>query len=409
MNVDGRRRGPAPAVVTGALAEYESAVRVMMTQAGYPPSSVAEASAAMRHLSGWMNRRGLAAAELTPLVIDEFLAWRRRRCATAAVSRRWVAAVVRALREQGVAPGESRVAATSREVLLGDFRLWLMTERDLAAESVRCYGNQGRKFLASLPDPLEESLGRLDAPTVTAFIVEQARAAASVWSAKALVTATRSLLRFLHVQGLIPSPLTAAVPGVAGWRLASLPKGLAREQVQALLAANDNVGTSAGRRDHAVLVTLAQLGLRGAEVAALQLQDIDWRGGQVVVRGKGARLERLPLPPEVGAAWVAYLTGSRPTCGSATVFVTSRAPYRPLTAAAVRAIMGRACDRAGMPRVGAHRLRHSLATDLLRAGAPLAAIGQVLRHRSQLSTSVYAKVDHDTLRTLARPWPGSTR
>jgi len=409
MNVDQRRPGPVPAVVTGPLAAYEPAVRMAMTQAGYSPSSVAGAVATMRHLSSWMNRRGLTAVELTPLMVDEFLAWRRRRCATSAASRRWVGAAVRALREQGVVPEWSQVAATAREGLLDEFRLWLADERGLAAESVRCYASQGAKFLASMPDPLEESLQRLDAPAVTAFIVEQAKAAASVWSAKALVTATRSLLRFLHVQGLIPAPLTAAVPGVAGWRLASLPKGLARGQVQALLAVNGNVATPAGRRDHAVLVTLAQLGLRGAEVAALQLQDVDWRAGQVVVRGKGARLERLPLPPDVGAAWVAYLTGPRPTCDCATLFVTTRAPYQPLTACTVRAIMGRACHRAGMPRFGAHRLRHSLATDLLRAGAPLAEIGQVLRHANQLSTSVYAKVDHDTLRTLARPWPGSTR
>lgn len=409
MNVGERRPGPAPAVMSGPLSVYEPAVRMAMTQAGYTPSSVVEAAAAMRRLSSWMSGRGLAATELSPLVVEQFLAARRRRCRNAAVSRRWVGAVLRALREQGVVPDRNRVAATDREVLLGEFRLWLTAERGLAAESVRCYSGQGGKFLANLPDPLGESLWRLDAGAVTAFIIEQAKAAGSVWSAKAQVTATRALLRFLHVQGLIPASLTAAVPGVAGWRLAALPRGLAREQVQALLAANSNVATPAGLRDHAVLVTLAQLGLRGAEVAALRLEDVDWRGGQIVFRGKGARMERLPLPAEVGTALVAYLTGARPSCDCATVFVTARAPHRPLTAGTVRAVMGRACQRAGIPRVGAHRLRHSLATDLLRAGAPLTEIGQVLRHRSQLSTSVYAKVDHDTLRTLARPWPGSTQ
>lgn len=408
MNGGKRRPGPTPTVMIGPLAAYEPAVRMAMTQAGYAPSSVVEATRAMRRLSGWMDERGLAAGELTPTVVAEFLAARRRCCSDAA-SRGSVSAVLRALRGQGVVPDAEPVAVSAREVLLGEFRRWLTAERGLAAESVRCYAGQAGKFLVHLPDPLAESLARLDAATVTAFIVEQARAADSVWSAKAQVTATRALLRFLHVQGLIPASLTAAVPGVAGWRLAALPRGLAREQVQALLAAHDHVATSAGLRDHALLVVLARLGLRGAEVAALRLADVDWRGGEIVVRGKGARVERLPLPADVGAALVAYLTGARPVCECDAVFVTARAPYQPLTAAAVRAIMGRACQRAGLPRVGAHRLRHSMATDLLRAGAPLAEVGQVLRHRSQLSTAGYAKVDHDTLRNVAQPWPGSAQ
>jgi len=396
-------------VATGPLAPYEPVLQAAMTQAGYAPSSVIEATWAMRRLSIWMDERGLTAGELSPPVVEGFLAARRRCCRNSAVSRRWVSAGLRALREQGVVPEPEPVAATKREALLGEFRLWLTAERGLAAESVRCYGGQAAKFLTHLPDPVEGSLARLDAATVTAFIVGQARAAGSVWSAKAQITATRALLRFLHVQGQIPVPLTAAVPGVAGWRLAALPRGLQPQQVQALLSAHDNVATPAGLRDHAVLVVLARLGLRGAEVAALALADVDWRAGQIVVRGKGARVEPLPLPAEVGAALVAYLTGARPSCDCATVFVTARAPFQPLTAGTVRAIMGRACARAGLPRVGAHRLRHSLATDLLRAGAPLAEVGQVLRHRSQLSTAIYAKVDHDTLRMLARPWPGSTR
>ena len=297
---------------------------------------------------------------------------------------------------------------TSVDVLLAEFGAWLDTERGLAGESVRCYRNQARTFLAYLPEPLERALAELDAATVTRFVLECSAASNSVWSAKAQLTALRSLLRFLHVQGLIPAPLVGAVPGVAGWRLASLPKPLPPAHVDALLAAHD-VGTRVGVRDHAVLVTLARLGLRGAEVTAIGLADVEWRAGQLVVRGKNARVERLPLPAEVGQAMADYVTGGRPGCDCAALFVTARAPFRPLTPGAVRAIMGRACARAGLPRAGAHRLRHTLASDLLRAGAPLAEIGQVLRHRSQLSTTIYAKVDHATLRTLARPWPGSAR
>ena len=294
---------------------------------------------------------------------------------------------------------------TATEVLLAGFRDWLVGERGLAGETVRCYGSQAKKFLAQLPEPAEESLMRLDATAVIMFVLGQARAVASVNSAKAQVTALRSLLRFLHVQWLIQAPLVAAVPGVAGWRASELPRILAPAQVEALLSAHD-LATSVGLRDHAVLVVLARLGLRGGEIAAIRLADVDWRAGEIVVRGKGARIERLPLPSEVGAALADYLTGARPTCRCATMFVTVRAPYRPLTPSAVRAIMGRACQRAGLPRLGAHRLRHTLASDLLRAGSSLAEVGQILRHRSQLSTATYAKVDLSSLTMLARPWPG---
>ncbi|MFI1168538.1 site-specific integrase [Streptomyces sp. NPDC020801] len=301
-------------------------------------------------------------------------------------------------------PAPAPAGGGAVEELLAGYGAYLRGERGLAAESVRCYCGQARKFLAALPDPLEESLVGPDAARVTAFMVRHTADADSVWSAKALVTAVRSLLRYLHVDGRIPASLTGAVPSVAGWRLDSLPRGLPPQEISALLAAPDP-RTPAGRRDRAVLTVLARLGLRGAEVAALRLSDIDWHAGEIAVRGKGSRIERLPLPAEVGEALAGYLTGARPRCSATAVFVTARAPYQALTGTCIRAIMGRACERAGLPRLGAHRLRHSLATAILRAGTPLPEVGQVLRHRSQLSTAVYAKVDHEALRTLAQPWP----
>ncbi|MGH8277351.1 MAG: tyrosine-type recombinase/integrase [Steroidobacteraceae bacterium] len=291
---------------------------------------------------------------------------------------------------------------------MAGFGAWLVSERGLATETVRCYRNQAKTFLVWLPEPLGETLSGLTAVAVTGFVLERSAASSSTWSAKAQVTALRALLRFLHIQGLIPAPLDAAVPGVAGWRLSELPRSLPAAQVTALLAAHD-LRTPVGLRDHAVLLTLARLGLRGGEIAALGLADVDWRAGQLVVHGKGARTEALPLPVEVGQALVDYVTKARPRCGCSTLFVTVRAPYQPLSPAAVRAIMGRACRRAGLPRLGAHRLRHTLACDLLRAGSSLAEIGQVLRHRAAASTAVYAKVDHASLRALARRWPGDAR
>jgi integrase len=289
--------------------------------------------------------------------------------------------------------------------LLAEFRTWLDRERGLSLVSVRCYAKQAKAFLAAIGGP--GAVGGLDAGKVTAFMTGFCRDR-NRWSAKAMVTSLRAFLRFAHATGRTAVPLAGAVPAVASWRLSALPRGLLAAEVGRLLAGCDR-DTAAGLRDYAVLSLLARLGLRGAEAAGLQLGDIDWRAGEIAVTGKGSRIERLPLPAPAGEALAAWLTGGRPRCESRAVFVTVRRPYRQLTPEAVRAVMGRACDRAGLERRGAHRLRHTLATEMLRAGASLPEVGQVLRHRSQLSTAVYAKVDQDALRPLARPWPGAGR
>ncbi|GAA2215683.1 hypothetical protein GCM10009850_111510 [Nonomuraea monospora] len=286
--------------------------------------------------------------------------------------------------------------------LLAEFRTWLDRERGLSPVSVRCYSKQAKGFLAAVGGP--GAVSDLDAAKVTAFMVDYSRDR-NTWSAKAMVTSLRAFLRFAHVTGRTAVPLAGAVPAVASWRLSALPRGLPAAEIELLLAGCDQ-NTATGLRDYAVLSLLARLGLRGAEAAALQLSDIDWRAGEIAVTGKGSRTERLPLPVLAGKALAAWLSGGRPACESRAVFVTVRRPYRQLTPEAVRAVMGRACDRAGLERRGAHRLRHALATEMLRAGASLPEVGQVLRHRSQLSTSLYAKVDQDALRPLARPWPG---
>ena len=291
--------------------------------------------------------------------------------------------------------------------LLAGFGTWLTEQRGLSPVSVRCYVTQARLFLAAGSAAPDEMLPELDSVQVIGFVIGYCQDR-NGWSAKAMVTALRAFLRFAHATGRTAVSLAAAVPAVASWRLAALPRGLSTGEVERLLAGCDRT-SPVGRRDYAVLCLLARLGLRGAEAAGLQLDDIDWRAGEITVRGKGERVERLPLPASAGEALAIWASEGRPRCDSRAVFVTMRQPIRQLTPEALRQIMRRACTRAGLERRGAHQLRHTLATEMLRAGASLTEVGQVLRHRSQLSTSIYAKVDQNALRPLARPWPGAVR
>ena len=247
-------------------------------------------------------------------------------------------------------------------------------------------------------------LDDLTAASVTEFVVARCPGQ-SRSQAKLTVTVLRSFLRFLHCEGVTKQLLAAAVPSVAGWRLAGLPKGLEPQEVRSVLASCDR-RTRTGRRDFAIMTILARLGLRSGEVSALSLDDIDWRSGTLAVRGKGNRIESLPLPTDVGEAVAAYLRRGRPARAEGrSVFIRVKAPHRALTSGGVTQVVAAAADRAGLGRVYAHRLRHTAATQMLRAGSALPEIGQVLRHRRALTTAIYAKVDRDALRTIARPWP----
>jgi len=304
--------------------------------------------------------------------------------------------------ETNMNPGGVHPAGDSTG-LLAEFGRWLGRERGLSPVSVQCYSKQSKAFLAWIGGA--GAVSGLDAGKVTAFMVDWT-AGRSTWTAKAMVTSLRAFLRFAHATGRTAVPLAGAVPAVASWRMSSLPRGMKAAEIDRLLAGCDR-DTAMGLRDYAILSLLARLGLRGAEAAGLQLGDIDWRAGEITVTGKGSRTERLPLPAPAGEALAAWLKDGRPSCESRSVFVTIRRPRRPMTPELVRVVMARACEQAGLERRGAHRLRHSLATEMLRAGASLPEVGQVLRHRSMLSTTIYAKVDQNALRPLARPWPGS--
>lgn len=371
---------------------------------GYRPGSAQVQLRLLADLGGWLVEQGRKPADLTWEDVERFLEARRARVVDLTGARA-LGPLLSYLRGLGVIPERLRVADTPVERLLAAYRDYLQHERGLAVATVAGLERVARLFLLERGDPLEDALARLSAREVTEFVMAQcASGRFAAASAKNVTGGLRSLLRFLHLAGFTPIALADAVPSVAGWRLASLPRALDPGTVARLLDSCDQA-TVTGRRDLAILTILTRLGLRAGEVAKLRLEDIDWRAGELTIRGKGATIERLPLPHDVGVTLVAYLRDGRPPCALREVFLPVRAPIAPLSSIAITAVVRCACDRVGVPRVGAHRLRHTIATELLAAGAPLAEIAPVLRHASVSTTAIYAKVDRTALRALARPWP----
>jgi integrase len=248
-------------------------------------------------------------------------------------------------------------------------------------------------------------LERLEPQQINTFLLAES-AQRSIGSTKNVVTALRVLMRFLYLEGYTSVSLAGAVPRAIPWRDSGRSRALEPGQVSRLLASCDR-RTAAGRRDFAILTILARLGLRASEVASLKLADLDWRAGEIAVCGKGGRKDRLPLPADVGEAIAGYCRRGRPRNEHRALFLQVQAPYGPLLPHAVTCVVQAACRRAGMDPVGAHRLRHSAATAMRRAGAPLCEIGQVLRHRLVASSGLYAKDDLSALASIARPWPGA--
>jgi site-specific recombinase XerD len=395
---------PSAVRVAGPLQPYATGFALELARAGYTANSTADQLRVFAHLSRWLAAEGLGASQLTPAVGDAFLSTRRAAGYTLWLSRKALRPLLAYLRGLGVAPPEPIVVPTPREAVLDRYGAYLTAERGLGPSTARDYVDLVRPFLRTR----EASAGALElegltAAEITTFVAAEAPRRC-IGSAKLMVTALRSFLGFLHVEGVLAQSLVAAVPSVAGSRLAGVPKGLAAGQVQQLLASCDRC-TAIGRRDFAVLTMLVRLGLRAGEIVALELGDIDWRSGELLVRGKGDRRECLPLPVDVGLAVVDYLRAGRPASRCRQVFLRTRAPHRALTSGGVTAIVLGAAQKAGLPPTGAHRLRHTAATAMLHAGASLMEVGQVLRHRSLLSTTIYAKVDRRALSELARPWP----
>ncbi len=391
------------------LKAHVDSVARSLVDLGYASSTVRTYQWCLADFSGWIERSGVAVGDLDDRIVDTFVDERQRQGRLHWSHRPAVRRLVEHLRERGTVRTPT-VERTSEPLpaarLVREYEEHLRTERGLAPASVVAYLPYVRRFVQEHFGEQPPRLRELGPRDVSSFIVRCAHSM-SPGTVKLMVTALRSFLRFLFQRGQLEANLAEAVPSVADWRLSTVPKYLSVEAIEGLLGACDQ-STSTGRRDYAILVLLSRLGLRAGEVVALELDDIDWRAGEIVVRGKGLLHDRLPLLPEVGEALAAYLRRDRPVVSTRRVFVRTRAPLRGFAGpSTVSTIVRRALDRAGLnpPMKGAHVLRHSLATGMLQSGASMAEIGEILRHRRPNTTEIYAKVDFAGLRSLAQPWP----
>jgi site-specific recombinase XerD len=385
----GTRRRP------GRMGPFIESYRQELLGRGHTPLTVRGVLQHVGALGRWMEANGIEPADLSVEVLDSFVAFRNS-CRSSVWTTRSMGSLLAHLRDLGVVDLEP---APVGDPLIEAYRAWMFDDRGLAPLTVLRYETLAVRFLATLDGRPLESLNGND---VNRFLLVEA-SRLSVGSAKGRVAEMRSLLRFLFLTGRVDRDLAASVPPVAGWHDQGVPRGAKAPEVERLLAACDPA-TLTGCRDRAMLMLVARLGLRSAEVARLELDDIDWRAGEFAVRGKARRTDRLPLPIEVGESLTAWLK-RRPATTSRRVFVTTRAPIVVIRPSLVSESLRRVCRRCGVEVIGAHRLRHGLATDMLRRGASLIEVGQVLRHRDIATTAIYAKVDLDGLRRLAQPWP----
>lgn len=390
-------------VVEGPLVAFVDVYRSRLEVLGYTPLTIVNELRQVAHLSRWMQSGGLAASDLSAVRAEEFWVVRRSLRDHGNCSLTGLMVLVSVLIELGVV-GEIAVQGPKfgHELVLAKFYKYLLGERGLCVDTAGAYVERARQFLVGCPAGCE--LGGLRTSDVTRAVQREA-GRLSIGSTQYFVAGLRAFLRFCFVEGLVATDLSAAALAVTGRPRCLLPRGISDSDVALLLGSCDQRQPD-GRRDYAVLLLLVRLGLRAGEVGGLLLDDIDWRRGEIVVRGKGRRVDLLPLPVDVGEAISGYLQCGRPTTARRELFLRLLAPVGPLGRGGVSSIVRRACRRGGVGEVGAHRLRHTLACSLITADAGLIEIGEILRHRGITSTAIYARVDVETLRSVALPWLG---
>jgi site-specific recombinase XerD len=379
---------------------------------GYARHSICQQVRLAAGFSHWLEQQGIPLCHISSDHLSRYLRDRARRGRSCSGDAAALRHVLDFLRHDGVIAAE-KVATrppTPAERCVHAYAQYLCDARALARATIINYVSFIGGFLTDRFGTGPVKLACLKAGDIVRFVQQQAPHL-HLKRAKLMTTALRSFLRYARYRGDVALDLAAAVPIVANWSMPSIPRAIPSNQVRQLLASIDR-HSAIGRRDYAIVLLLARLGLRSGEVAFLELEDINWNAGQVSVRGKRDQRTALPLPADVGAAVAAYLRDGRPRSTSRRVFLRSKGPIRGfLSSCGIGSIIRHALHRAGIqaPTKGAHQFRHALATQMLRRGASLTEIGEVLRHRNPQTTTIYAKVDLKALRTLALPWPGGGR
>ena len=397
-----------PRRCAGPLGASIEGFRALLDARGYARATQKQQRQCVAGFSRWLDRRRLEVGDVDERRATEFVRARRRRGRVGRGDGPTVRTLLAHLRQIGVIPAPTvAVSPTELSRVEQTFGVYLAQERGLSRATLINYLPVVRRFLSGRFAAGAIRLNEIRLTDVTRFVSRHAHAF-SPGRVQVMLTALRSFFRFLRLQGETAIDLASSVLSVADWRLARVPQWIPAAQVKQLLRHCDQQ-TRVGQRDYTILLLLARLGLRAGEVVGLALDDLDWDAGELVVRGKGGRQDRLPLPGDVGKALATYLRQGRPPCVSRRVFLCARAPRRGFTSSvAVCTIVRRALARAELhpPSKGAHLLRHTLATEMLRRGASLAEIGEILRHRHPDTTAIYAKVDLGALRAVAPPWPG---
>lgn len=392
------------------MANHLYAYAALVEKQGFAPDYIRRQIRLLATFGEWLRRGRRQLCALDDSVVKRFLRRYRDGQRLQKSDAPTLARFLGMLRSHGVIPEKQRSAPSPEQKIISEYRRYLLEERGLSHATTLNYVPPIIKLLSEQSGEGRPNLAQLRAPEITGFLQRNA-AESGCARAKILVTALRSFLRYLRFQGKIKTDLAGCVPPVAAWALASLPKFLPADSVQKVIDSCDRQ-TATGRRDRAILLLFARLGLRACEVIHLNLDDIDWDNAAITIRAKGGRRSRLPLPADVGQAIALYLRQDRPQCSSRRVFICDRAPLRGFeNPSAISTLVRRAIERAGVESAhkGAHVFRHSLATEMLRQNASLDEIGEVLRHKSPNTTAIYAKVDMAALRGLALPWPGGAR
>ncbi len=392
----------------GPLGPHIDLFANLLSKRGYAKTTICRHLGVVANLSHWLDKQDFRVGDLDEERLSRFEEQTRRSRKLVRQTRAALPILLKHLREIGVvAESEPSPPSSALDCTLHDFSQYLAQQRSLAQTTIAIYRCAIRDFLGERFGCGPIVPAELSAADVQQFVLRRVQAGGSA-TARQVASALRSFLRRLWLECEIDTDLAAAVPALVT-RPASLPESLKPEQMQQLPASCD-LNRAKGLRDYAILLLLARLGLRAGEVVAMRLSDLDWSSGELIVQGKGMRCDRLPMLQDIGEALVAYLRQGRPRCSSPQVFFRLQAPYRGLAkASSVGSIVRRALQRAGLDpeHKGAHLLRHTLATEMLRRGASLRQIAQILRHRNTQTTEIYARVDLDALRDLAQPWPGA--